>query len=166
MVKPSAIRGPFCTTKLRLSSRSSGSAFPLLRVYYKVATFEPELRECVSFTTRVLQSCDFRAGAPGVRFLYYACTTKLRLSSRSSGSAFPLLRVYYKVATSSRSSPSNTHVFPRGTSLLLLGGTVSLLGGTCIDTGASRRRLKLKQSKVLGLGAGRFPVHAAALCER
>ena len=88
-----------CTTKLRLSSQSSGSTFPLLRLYYKVATFEPELREHVSFTTAVLQSCDFRARAPGVCFLYYGCTTKLRLSSQSSGSTFPLLRLYYKVAT-------------------------------------------------------------------
>ena len=88
-----------CTTKLRLSSRSSGSTIPLLRLYYKVATFAPELREYDSFTTLVLQSCDFRAGAPGVRFLYYACTTKLRLSRRSSGSTIPLLRLYYKVAT-------------------------------------------------------------------
>ena len=58
-----------CTTKLRLSSQSSGSTFPLLRLYYKVATFKPELREHVSYTTVVLQSCDFRARAPGVRFL-------------------------------------------------------------------------------------------------
>ena len=88
-----------CTTKLRLSSRSSGSTFSLLRLYYKVATFEPELREYVFFTTAVLQSCDVRAGAPGVRFLYYGCTTKLRRSSRSSGSTFSLLRLYYKVAS-------------------------------------------------------------------
>ena len=88
-----------CTTKLRLSSQSSGSMFSLLRLYYKVATFEPELREHVSFTTAVLQSCDFRARAPGVCFLYYGCTTKLRLSSQSLGSTFPLLRLYYKVAT-------------------------------------------------------------------
>ena len=50
---PSILRAP----KVRL----------LLRVYCKVATFAPRLRERVSFTTRVLQS-----GAPGVRFLYYA----------------------------------------------------------------------------------------------
>ena len=88
-----------CTTKLRLSSQSSGSTFPLLRLDYKVATFEPELRKHVSFATAVLQSCDFRAGAPGARFLYSGWTTKLRLSSQSSGSTFPLLRLYYKVAT-------------------------------------------------------------------
>ena len=88
-----------CATKLRLSSRSSGSTFSLLRLYYKVATFEPQLREYVFFTTVVPQSCEFQAGAPGVRFLYYGCTTKLRLSSRSSGSTFSLLWLYYKVAT-------------------------------------------------------------------
>ena len=50
-----------CTTKLRLSSRSSWSTFPLLQLCYKVATFEPELREYVPFPRLVLQSCDFRA---------------------------------------------------------------------------------------------------------
>ena len=84
---------------MRLSSQSSGSTFPLLRLYYKVAPFEPELREHVSFTTAVLQSWDFRGRAPGARFLYYGCTTKLGLSSQSSGSTFPLLRLYYKLAT-------------------------------------------------------------------
>ena len=93
-----------CTTKLRLSGQSSGSTFPLLRLYYKVATFEPELREHVSFTTAVLQSCDFRARAPGARFLYYGCTTKLRLSSLSSGSTFPLHGCTTKLRLSSQSS--------------------------------------------------------------
>ena len=45
-----------------------GSKFPLLRLYYKDATFEPELWEYVFCTTAILQSCDFRAGAPGERF--------------------------------------------------------------------------------------------------
>ena len=96
-------------TKLRFSSRSSGSTFPLLQSYYKVAMFEPEHREYVSFTTVVLQSCAFRAGAPGIRFLYYTVvlqtcnfragaqgvrflyygrTTKLRLLILSSGVRF------------------------------------------------------------------------------
>ena len=97
MPKSSPIRG---TTREYIS---------LLRLYYKVATFEPELREYVFCTTAVLQSCeirarflttdalqscDFRAGAPGVRLRYYGCTTKLRLSS-----TFSLLRLRYKVAT-------------------------------------------------------------------
>ena len=95
------VRFPYygCTTKLRLSSQNSGSTFPLLRLYYKVATFEPELREHVSFTTVALQSCDFRARTPGVRFLYYGCATKLRLSSQNSGNTFPLLRLRYRAAT-------------------------------------------------------------------
>ena len=41
-----------------------------IRSYYKVAIFNPELREYASCTTVVLQSCDFQAGAPGVRFLF------------------------------------------------------------------------------------------------
>ena len=97
-----------CTTKLRLLSRSFGSTstFSLLQLY--VGTFEPELRENVFFTTAALQSCDFRAGAPGVRFLYYGSTTKLRLSSRSSGSTFSLLQLYYIL--SSRSCGSTLSV--------------------------------------------------------
>ena len=86
-----------CTTKLRLSSRSSGSTFPLLHLTAVLQSCD--LTRSVFFTTAVLQNCDFRAGAPGVRFLYYGCTTKVRLSSKSSGSTFPLLRLYYKVAT-------------------------------------------------------------------
>ena len=88
-----------CATKLRLSSQSSGSTFPSLRLCYKVVTFEPELREYVFFTTAVLQSCHFRARTSGVRLLHYGCATKLRLSSQSSGRKFPLRRLCYKVAT-------------------------------------------------------------------
>ena len=66
--------------------------------------------KCVSFTTHVLKSCDFRGGAAKVYFLYYTCTDKLRpssraakvyllveklrLSSRSCQSVFPLLHLY------------------------------------------------------------------------
>ena len=78
----------FFTKVVRFSTRSSGSMFSLLQLY--AATFEPELREYVFFTTVV--RWDFRAGALRVRFLYYGCATKLRLSSRSSGSTVPLLR--------------------------------------------------------------------------
>ena len=46
-----------CATKLRFLSGS------VLHLYYKVAIFELELRNCTSRTTLVPQSCDFRAGA-------------------------------------------------------------------------------------------------------
>ena len=94
------------------------------------------------FTTAVLQSYGFRAGAPGVRFLYYGCTTTARLSSRSSGSTFPLLRLCYKVATfepelREHGSPQTNRgpvllkaVFPGGTYLVLgEGAGGSALGG-------------------------------------
>ena len=86
------------TTKLRFSSQSSGSTFPSLRSYYEVAIFEPKLREYASCTTVTLQSCDFRAGAPGVRFLYYGCTTNLDL---------PLLRVTKEKCSGQMFSPND-----------------------------------------------------------
>ena len=60
--------------------------------------FEPELElpKCISFPILVLKSCDFRAGAAKVNFLYFpydACTEKLRLSSQSCQSARSLLQV-------------------------------------------------------------------------
>ena len=92
----------------------------MLRLYYKVATFEPELREHVSFTTAVLQSCDFQARAPGARFLYYGCTTKLRLSSQSSGSTFPLRTCPPKPALQNQGTPNNKKCFA-GRVFFLLG---------------------------------------------
>ena len=41
-----------------------------LDLYYKVAIFELELRKFTSQTRLVLQSCDFRAGAAEVYFVY------------------------------------------------------------------------------------------------
>ena len=52
-----------CTYKLRFSSRSCGSTLRILRLYLKVAIFQPELQEHAPCTTFVLKSCDFQAGA-------------------------------------------------------------------------------------------------------
>ena len=70
------------------SSPSSEITIPVLGLYYKVAIFEPELREYDSFTRLVLQSCDFRAELQEYDSF---TTTKLRCSSPSSGSTIPLL---------------------------------------------------------------------------
>ena len=56
---------------------------PRTTLYLKVAIFQPELREHAPHTTSVLKSCDFPAGAAGARSAYYVCTYKLRFSSRS-----------------------------------------------------------------------------------
>ena len=60
----------FCTEKLRFSSRSCGSVLRVLRLYLKVAIFQPE-----PHTTSVLKSCDFPAGAAGARatFVFKSC---------------------------------------------------------------------------------------------
>ena len=50
--------------------------FSLKRLYYKVATFEPELREYVSFTTSYY-GCTTKLRLEPERFVYYGCTTKL-----------------------------------------------------------------------------------------
>ena len=88
-----------------------GGTFPLLRLHYKVATFEPELPEYVPFTTAVLQGCDFRAGALGVRFL----TRKGRLmrvcspemGGRSCSKAFKEQEVPPKPALQNQRPPNN-----------------------------------------------------------
>ena len=48
---------------MRFSSRSCGSTLRILRLYLKVAIFQPELQEHAPRTTFVLKSCDFQAGA-------------------------------------------------------------------------------------------------------
>ena len=70
----------------------------VLRLYLKVAIFQPGLREHAPHTTSVLKSCDFPAGAAGARSAYYVCTYKLRFSSRSCGSTLRILRLYSKSA--------------------------------------------------------------------
>ena len=67
--------------------------------YLKVATFEPELQKCTSFTTRVP---TFKPELLKVHFLCYTCTEKLRLSSRSCQSVSPLLHCYTGVDMLSR----------------------------------------------------------------
>ena len=46
----------------------------VVRLYLKVAIFQPELREHAPRTTSVLKSYDFPAGAAGARSAYYVCT--------------------------------------------------------------------------------------------
>ena len=46
-------------------------------MHFKLAGFQPELRECTSRTTFVLRSCEFPAGAAGVRF--GSCGSALRV---------------------------------------------------------------------------------------
>ena len=46
----------------------------VLRLYLKVAIFQPELREHAPHTASVLKSYDFPAGAAGARSAYYVCT--------------------------------------------------------------------------------------------
>ena len=48
---------------MRFSNRSCGSTLRILRLYLKVAIFQPELQEHAPRTTFVLKSCDFQAGA-------------------------------------------------------------------------------------------------------
>ena len=87
-----------CTyQKLRFSSRSCGGVLRVLRLYLKVAIFQPELREHAPHTTSVLKNCDFPLGAAGACSAYYVCTQKLRFSSRSGG-VLRVLRLYLKVA--------------------------------------------------------------------
>ena len=65
--------------------------------YYKVATFELELRKCTLQTRLALQSRDCRTGAAEVHFTYYSCATKLRRPSWSCGSVLRVRHLYYKV---------------------------------------------------------------------
>ena len=57
----------------------------VLRLCYKDAIFEMEMRKCASRTTLVLQSCGFRAGAAEVYFAYYkVAILELGLRKRTS----------------------------------------------------------------------------------
>ena len=64
-----------CTYKFRFLSRSCGSALrAYIRLYLKVAIWQPELQECIPRTTFVLKSYDFPAGAAGVHSAHiYVC---------------------------------------------------------------------------------------------
>ena len=46
----------------------------VLLLYLKLATLEPELRECSSCTTVAYRNCDFAAGALGMLSAYYFWT--------------------------------------------------------------------------------------------
>ena len=62
----------------------------VLRLYLKVAIFQPELREHAPHATSVLKNCDFPLGAAGARSSYYVCTQKLRFSSCAPRTTFVL----------------------------------------------------------------------------
>ena len=83
---------------MRFSSRSCGSTLRILRLYLKVAIFQPELQEHAPRTTFVLKSCDFQAGAaadqggiePGTarncesRRAHHETTSKSRFASKKN----------------------------------------------------------------------------------
>ena len=62
----------------------------VLRLYLKVAIFQPELREHAPHTTSVLKSCDFPAGAAGVRSAYYVAIFKPELRGCAPRTTFVL----------------------------------------------------------------------------
>ena len=62
----------------------------VLRLYLKVAIFQPELREHAPHTTSVLKSCDFPVGAAGVRSAYYVAIFKPELRRCAPRTTFVL----------------------------------------------------------------------------
>ena len=73
-----------CTQKLRFSSLSFGTTLRILRLYLKVAIFQPELQEHAPRTTFVLTSCDIQAGAAADRGGIEPATAGLRKQARKS----------------------------------------------------------------------------------
>ena len=69
---------------LRLCTRSCGSA---LRALGRT-----------SRSAFVLETCDLSAGAAGAHFASYFCNESLQISSRSCGSAHPVLLLHFNVA--------------------------------------------------------------------
>ena len=67
---------------MRFSSRSCGSTLRILRLYLKVAIFQPELQEHAPRTTFVLKSCDFQAGAAADQGGIEPATAGLRKQAR------------------------------------------------------------------------------------
>ena len=72
----------FRTEKLRFSSRSCGSTLRILRLFSKVAIFQPEVQEHAPRTTFVLKSCDFQAGAAADQGGIEPATAGLRKQAR------------------------------------------------------------------------------------
>ena len=67
---------------MRFSSRSC-SSLRVLRLYLKVAIFQPELQEHAPRTTFVLKSCDFQAGAAADQGGFEPGTAGLRKQART-----------------------------------------------------------------------------------
>ena len=67
---------------MRFSSRSC-SSLRVLRLYLKVAIFQPELQEHAPRTTFVLKSCDFQAGAAADQGGIEPGTAELRKQART-----------------------------------------------------------------------------------
>ena len=67
---------------MRFSSLSCGSTLRILRLYLKVAIFQPELQEHAPRTTFVLKSCDFQAGAAADQGGIEPATAGLRKQAR------------------------------------------------------------------------------------
>ena len=77
--------------KMRFSSqsRSCGNGLRALFLYFKLATLQPELSESSSRTIFVLKTCDFVAGAAGVRFAFGARLHQKHSANLTRTSAYP-----------------------------------------------------------------------------
>ena len=135
---------------LRKCCRSCGNVLRVLRLYLKVAIFQPELREHAPHTTSVLKVAIFQPelqeygpratlrfssrSCGGVLRVLYLYLKKLRFSSLSSGSTLRILRLYLKVAIF---QPEVQEHAPRTTFVLK---SCDFQAGAAVDQGESNPR--------------------------
>ena len=99
---------------MRFSSRSCGSTLRILRLYLKVAIFQPELQEHAPRTTFVLKSCDFQAGAAADQGGIEPGTAGLRKQARTPRDNFQKPFREQEKRTAPQRERFDTHDLRRG----------------------------------------------------
>ena len=100
---------------MRFSSRSC-SSLRVLRLYLKVAIFQPELQEHAPRTTFVLKSCDFQAGAAADQGGIEPGTAGLRKQARTPRDNFQKPFASKKIARRHSESASTRTISAEGSS--------------------------------------------------
>ena len=98
---------------MRFSSRSC-SSLRVLRLYLKVAIFQPELQEHAPRTTFVLKSCHFQAGAAADQGGIEPGTAGLRKQARTPRDNFQKPFCEQENRTAPQRERSDTHDLRRG----------------------------------------------------
>ena len=121
---------------MRFSSRSCGSTLRILRLYLKVAIFQPELQEHAPRTTFVLKSSDFQAGAAADQGGIEPWTAGLRKQARTPRDNFQKPFREQENRTAPQRERFDTHDLRRG----FIGLKTDARGATIPAEGSSGSR--------------------------